>query len=220
MKSKLVKCSSITTPDNLIGAAVYINPRKQAKHAGIFIRYNGKNKLFHYDGLNVLLEDYDNDQLYVVKEIDFIHSSLIPSIVMHCELVLEKASPLYGYFYMGSMYNESGDFISEGNMPEYMTCVGFCLNYFKYILKGKDFFNYLDWTSLGLGEKEGFVESFINEVQDKFQNIDINMFQNGIRRINPLEYLTGAFSEKIPVRKEFVDKYAQHVQNEYRRLIA
>ena len=208
-------CTSEDLPDNAIGAAVYINDKGDVQHAGIFIRHKGENKLFHYTGVQVKIDSFDGRRLYIYKGLENFIPPITNSIMMHFEVIQKEAKPEYGYFYVGSMYNESGDFVSLGDMPEYMTCVGFCLNCIKYLLQGEDLFEYQDWdeSSLkGVLETEPeYVTDFIKEVREAIPNIKIEDFKKGLRRIWPLEYITGAFSDSIPVRKPFTDDYSPQV---------
>lgn len=212
IEKHLIRCNTEGLPDNLVGVAVYINDTGFAQHAGIFLRYNGQSKLFHYTGNEVLLEEVNNDEWYFHKELTFIAKDLVPSVILHCDIVQKEAKPKYGFFYLGEMYDANGDFISVGHMPEYMTCVGFCLNFIKYLLQGNDFFHYLDWDISSIGKGEGYIENFIEKVKKIHPQIDIIDFKKGLRRIYPIEYVTGGFSEDLPVRKSFTDMHVENVK--------
>lgn len=205
-------CHKEDLPANLVGAAVLVY-QDRVTHAGIFIRYNGTNKIFHFNGQDIELEDVYEGELYFYKQLAFINPALAPSFLSHCEIVKENANPRYGYFYTGSMYDGAGKFLSPGEMPEYMTCVGFCLNFLKFFMGGAEFFYFRDWTSKDLGKDEKFVEWFIDKhVKPFYPDIDIRLFNEGIRRIYPIEYITGAFSDALPVLKSFTDQYMGRIQ--------
>jgi hypothetical protein len=210
LERSLFRSNSDQLPDNLVGAAVMLKDGN-VKHAGLFIRYNGISKLFHFTGKEVLIESVNDTDLYFHKELKFINPSLTPAFLSHCEIVLKEAKPKFGYFYAGSMYDAEGKFINAGDLPEYMTCVGFCLNFIKYFLVDEDFFHYIDWDSSNLedeeiGEGEGYIEWFLEEkVKSHYPDINIEAFKENMRRILPVEYISGGYSETLPVRKQFTD---------------
>lgn len=218
LEESLFRSNSDHLPDNLVGAAVMLK-EGNVKHAGLFIRYNGVSKLFHFTGKEILIESVNDTDLYFHKELKFITPSLTPAFLSHCEIVLKEAKPKYGYFYAGSMYDAEGRFINNGDLPEYMTCVGFCLNFIKYFLVDEDFFHYLDWDSNliedeELGEGEGFIEWFLEEkVKKHYPDINIAAFKENMRRILPIEYISGGYSEKIPVRKKFTDEISPKLKD-------
>jgi len=226
IKKYLLPCNNEDLPDNLIAAAIWLDDGKEPVHAGIFIRYHGENKFFHYPGYDkVELEEddsFDIDGWYFHKKLTVVDEALLPSILTHCEIVVKEAKPEYGYYYMGEMYDESGDFISHLKAPQFMTCVGICLNFLKYCLRGKDFVEYEDWdiSSVELSRGEEFVEYFIKKIKTKFPHVDIDKFKKGIRRIWPIEYLTAAFDKTIPVKKEFTDEHSSKVNLQLKKLVA
>jgi hypothetical protein len=207
----IVKCNTSDLPDNIIGAAVLIEHSK-IPHAGLFIRYNGESKLFHFDGEKVLLEDFKDEEIYFFKELPYLKSALTASFLAHCQVVLKEAKPVFGYFYIGALYDEQGKFRNPGDLPEYMTCVGFCLNFLRYFADGVDLFEIDDWKSMDIKKKDEYVTEFIEKVKIQHPNVDIEDFKKGIRRIWPAEYFTGAFSETLPVKKEFIDANLNEIQ--------
>jgi hypothetical protein len=209
----IISCEADDLPENIIGAAIVTNP-DDSQHAAIFIRYNGESKLFHFTGRSVMIEDFFNpDEIYFHKNLAVIDPLLLPAFLAHCELVLEKAEPKFGYFYEGALYDHNGDFISPSSMPEYMTCVGFCLNVIKGFLSDQDYFNYSDWDINTLDET--YAEKFLEKVQLENPGIAINDFKVNLRRILPIEYLCGAFSTTLPVEKAFTDGIRQDVERAY-----
>jgi hypothetical protein len=200
----LKKCNSENLPDNVIGAAVLVE-NDAVPHAGIIIRYNGVSKLFHFDGQKVLLEEFNDYELYFFNEFPFINTSLAPAFLAHCEIVLKEARPTFGFFYIGSQYDSQGKFRSPGDLPEYMTCVGFCLSFLKYFHEGKDLFNFNEWNVSSLDRGEEYINKFIEKVKKQHPEINIEDFEKGIRRIWPAEYYAGTYSPNIPVGKAFID---------------
>jgi hypothetical protein len=151
------------------------------------------------------------DEVYYHKRLDFIDPILLPAFLAQCELILEKAQPKFGYFYEGALYNEAGEFLSPSTLPEYMTCVGFCLNVIKGFLSDQDYFNYGEWDVKTLDET--YAEKFLEKVKLDHPSINIDDFKANLRRILPIEYLSGAFSDNLPVSKGFIDSIVIDVQN-------
>jgi len=204
-------CEEADLEENMVGAAILINP-DDTQHAAIFVRYNGDSKLFHFTGKSVIIEDVSGTEDYYFKNLDFLPAVLLPAFMAQSELILEKAQPEFGYFYDGSLYDSNGDFISPNDAPEYMTCVGFCLNVIKGFLSDEDFFQFDDWDERSMGGKMEHVESFLLKVKESYPEITLEDFKANLRRIQPLEYVAGAFSKNIPVRKDFTDGIIENLQ--------
>ncbi|MEO6612411.1 MAG: hypothetical protein ABIT05_06720 [Chitinophagaceae bacterium] len=200
----ILKCNTDDLPDNIIGAAVLVESGK-VQHAGIFVRYNGESKLFHFTSKDVLLEDVNDKDIYFFKVFSFIKPALTPAFLAHCQIVLKEAQPKFGYFYVGAEYDADGKFRSLGDFPEYMTCVGFCLNFLKYFTNGVDLFEVDDWTTSDLKRSEEYLEKFLARVKEENPKLDMEAFRKGLRRIWPTEYFSGNYSPSLPVRKQFVD---------------
>lgn len=208
----IFQCNTDNLPDNIVGAAVLVESSK-VQHAGIFVRYNGDSKLFHFTSEDVLLEDFNDKDIYFFREFSFIKPALTPAFLAHCQIVMQEARPKFGYFYVGAEYNEQGKFRSPGDLPEYMTCVGFCLNFLKYFTDGVDIFDIDDYTSSDLKRTDEYIARFLKKVQEENPSLDMDAFRKGLRRIWPAEYFSGTFSISLPVRKAFVDSILDDVTN-------
>jgi hypothetical protein len=204
-------CETYDLPDNMVGAAFTWNP-DGSQHAAIFLRYNGDSNLFHFDGKTVMIEPLSPQEEYYHKKLEFLDPILLPAFFAQCELILENAQPKFGYFYDGALYDTQGKFISPNDSPEYMTCVGFCLNVINGFLSDHEFFSHGDWNDQSLNDRKEFVERFFKLAKEANPEVDINAFKTSLRRIMPVEYLSGAFSKTLPVRKAFVDEISSEVQ--------
>ena len=185
----------------------------EVSHSGLFIRYLATNHFFHFDSKKVLLIEIPIGIDYCFfKQLDFIPDELIPSIYNYFKIVEKTANPTYGYFYTGSFYDSSSyEFIDEHSMPEIMSCVGFCLNVLKTILRQNDFIKYIDWHFHN-GITEDDVLRYFEKSVKNFPNIDLAEFTKHVRRILPIEYYTAGFSHTIPVEKSFTDLYIKDVK--------
>lgn len=206
----LIDCPSDQLPANFVGAALYVEGGNPI-HALIIIKHEatGVFEMFHYDGgttvefiqPGVLAPSFCGSLLHIVDE------ELIPTFITHCRIIKDEAKPRYGYFYnQGSLYDAEGKFISPNDMPEYMSCVGFCINVIQQYLSDESFFKYSDWDETTIGKDEGYIEQWIAKVKKHNPTVDEKLLREGLRRIFPLEYLTGAFSDELPVTKVFTDE--------------
>lgn len=204
----LIRCDSDDLPDNLLGVAIRINPERDQPHSGVFIRYNRKNYIFHFtgEGQKVFLsETVDNDWFFfkTLSNIKF----FIPSVFAHFRRIKRMSKPEYFYFYGGGLFDHDGKYQDDDGMPNYMTCVGFCLAALKFSLRGTDFLKFEDWPAGVLdGKKNDFISKFYNkEIVPNYPDLTIEEFSKRVRRITPLEYVTAGYSGTIPVPKFFID---------------
>lgn len=220
--TNLNKCNEKGLSDNLLGIAVQFNFEKRILHSGIFIRYNGEGHFFHYTGRGIFLTEVTDDELLLFEEFTKV-KAYIPSILAFFKRVKRTSKPKYCYFYAGALYDQDGKLKQAHVIPEYLTCVGFCLAVLKNILLGQDLIKYSDWPAgHGIdGLKKDYVERFFTEnIQPNHPEITIEQFREGIRRITPLEYFTASFSTTIPVAKSFTDANQQEVKEAIKREIA
>lgn len=189
----------------MAGAALVIDTDGNLSHAGIVVTYNGTKRIIHFNPPNILFDEIDCYTLFF-KELKFIEPELIPSFLAHCEMLEKTVKPKYFYFYANSKYDEKGSFVSDGDLPEYMTCVGFCLNVIRHFLIDAEFIEYTDWDITTLEDvPEEYIIRKINQIFLLYPDIDKNEIMSNIRRILPIDYLSAAFI-KVVVRKEQVDK--------------
>ena len=209
--------------ESMVGAAVYVH-EGEPTHAALIIRYNGETKIFHFLGSVELeiAEDSSKDGLYTfIKELNFIPSSLVPSFLAHCELIQQEAKPKYGFFYDSrSLYGEDGKFRNVGFFPEYMTCVGFCLTVIQSYLITEEFLHYPDWDSTTLDRDLDRTNFQMFEIQQKYPELKPEDLKAAVRRILPIEYFSGAYSDARPVRKAFTDEFSKKLKREFALLVA
>lgn len=207
---------SSNAPDNMIAAAVYLRQDDgYAQHAAIFMAHKGIKRIFHFTGKEVLLENIEDVKVsYECKEFNFMRKELLPWFISQCELIKENAQPKYGFFYDGSYYDpNTGNFISPGQFPQYMTCVGFCLNVLNAFAEENDLFDYSAWDSTSLEElRKSYLEEFISKVKESNPELDIEEFQKNMRRITPIEYFAAAFSESLPITQAFINTIIQPIE--------
>ena len=194
--------------EDMVAAAIYVEGGEPS-HSALVIRHNNETRVFHYFG-SVLLElgadALSEGRFIFIKELNFIPSFLVPSFIAHCELIAKEARPQYGFFYdPKSFYDDSGKFQNPGDFPEYMTCVGFCLTVIQSYLVNEEFLKYDDWDHTTYDLDPVRMAYQMVEIQRNYPHLKPEDLMDAVRRILPIEYFGGAYSEKRPVRKTFTD---------------
>lgn len=207
----LLPLNSDGLPDSFVAASVKINEKGVAYHAGIVIKHGGISYLFHYTGEDVLIEESPNGDYYFHKDFIFIKGPITASFLAHCHLIKENAVPEYNYFYSGSYYDTNGRYFSNIDMPECMTCVGFCINVIKGYIEEDEYFQFSDWTKES-AESVEFLNRHIQRLLVKHPTADVNLLIDNMRRICPDEYLASAFLYKLPITKTKVDQIIENIR--------
>jgi hypothetical protein len=194
--------------EDFVAAAVYVEGGEPS-HAALIIRHDNETRVLHFFGTVILESASDilnEDRLVFIKELDFIPSFLVPSFLAHCELIKTEAQPKYGFFYdPRSFYDGDGKFQNPGSFPEYMTCVGFCLTVIQSYLVNEEFLYYSDWDQTTYDLDPVRLAFQMIEIQRNHPSIKPEDLMKAVRRILPVEYISGAYAEKRPVRKSFTD---------------
>jgi len=209
-------------PENFVSIAVQIDPKdQQPKHAGILIRYNSVNYLHHYPGGSPpLVEDNFNESgWYIYKILDSFNyndPSDIASFLQYCRRVCKNSNITYSYIADGSSYDQTGDFASKQGLPEFGTCVGFCLN----TLQGGMID--IESTILELSEWDNSkvdvnIDNWAQgKVNDKYPDLNWDLYNAFKKRITPLEYLCSAYFSSFPISKNDITIIAKQVLEEIR----
>lgn len=171
-------------------------------HSAFIVKNNNVLFEFHYTGRTIELTALEHD--YFHKITDTIHPDEVPSFLAYCQNIIKKANPKYGFFYSGQSYDIEGNHLSENDLGERMTCVGFCLNVLKGFLE-EEYIQYTDWSSDS--HEEGYLERYCEK-----HHIDITSVKSSHRRITPIEVLISGFYTDLPIRKILIDKKQAEVK--------
>ncbi len=171
-------------------------------HSAFIINYNGELYEYGYNGHSITLGSLTDDYFHKIS--DTIESGEVPAFIAFCQNVKKMAKPIYGFFYSGESYNLDGKHLSDSDLGERMTCVGFCLNILKGALE-EDYLEYMDWTSESHSKE--YLENFCNQ-----HNLDIAKISKYHRRITPIEFLTSGFFKKVPIKKVQIDSKIEAVE--------
>lgn len=141
---------------------------------------------------------------YFHKITDTIPPEEVPAFIAFCKNIQKNANPKYGFFYSGESYDVDGNHLSNKDLGEIMTCVGFCIN----VMKGyheEEYFEYRDWGSES--QSSSYLERYCEE-----HNLEIVKIKPFHRRITPREFLISGFYNNLPISKKQIDKKKPEVQ--------
>lgn len=189
--------------DDFVAIGNLIDESKEPFHAALIIKYNSNLFEFHYTSKSIEFDSINNDYFHKITKT--IHQAEIPAFIAYCKSIKKNAKPIYGYFYGGEYYDNNGNHFSEKTTGERMTCVGFCLNVLKGFLE-KDYIKYADWDSSSHNN-----EDYLEKYAEKHE-LDINDIQESHRRISPIEILTSAFFNNIPISKNEIETKLDEVK--------
>lgn len=178
-------------------------------HSAILIQHKQSRYLFHYTGYNIVYSNVDDEYFHRVT--DTIIPDEVPSFIAMCKNILRKANPKYGYFYSGESYDLTGNHLSEKDLGERMTCVGFCLNVLKGFLE-EDYIEFADWTSKSHKE-DGYLERYCER-----HKLNIDAIKASHRRVAPRECLASAFFTNLPIRKVQIDEKVLELNGYFKNL--
>ena len=178
-------------------------------HSAFVINYNKELFEFHYTGQQIEFIEIDND--YYHKITDTISPEEVPAFIAQCQNIQKKANPKYGYFYSGESYDIKGNHLSNENLGEVMTCVGFCLN----VLKGfheEDYLEFSDWTESSHNAPD-YLTNYCNK-----HNIDPEKIRSSHRRITPREFLISGYFTQLPISKSKIDDKKADIQEYFKAI--
>lgn len=203
-------------PDNFVAVLAFIK-NKNAYHAGILIRYDKKDYLHHYTGSNTeLIEGFDIDGICAYKILNFIggNKSEVEPILWWCKKICEKSNITYSFLFDDSSYDEQGEFISKSGLPEFGTCVGFCVNTLNSIILDLNS-SYLaldDWDMYSINHP--YNDRFDKAAREKYPEINWELYNAFKKRITPLEYICSGFFSFHPIRKSQIVEIEKAVQED------
>lgn len=210
IEKQLIKSTDQNLDEHFVAVACLINEDGIAYHAGLIINCEDGYFLFHYTGENVLFESASIEDWYFHKSLEFINPEFCGIFLGHCRRIEQNAKPEYGFFYNGSFYDTNGQYYSDNNIPEFMTCVGFCINVIKGFIEADEYFNYNDWTNAKT--PESYIDKMVLRIQQIAPNVTKDMIAEHCRRIKPSEFLASAFLKNIPIRKSEVDSMIDNLE--------
>ncbi|MFC3562153.1 hypothetical protein [Pedobacter jamesrossensis] len=216
IRDKLTLTKNFSPTGNFVAISVTVNDLGQAHHSALIIRYNGINYYYHFDKHDVHLKPFElklADKVFH-KRLEIIDERLIASFLNHCKIIAKTAKPQYGYFYGGSFY-ENGVYHTDKNLPQLMTCVGFCINVLTGFVEEKNYLEYSDWQVV-TNKAEKWFNDFVVELKKKFPKVDVEELRKDFRRIKPSELISSAYFNKLPIRKVQTDSVKVIVEEAFK----
>lgn len=204
---------------NFVASAAKFNKSEDKfDHTGIVICCEGDLKVFHFDGHKVSLDDVPGDEWYFDKKLEFVKADEVEAFLSFCERIQEKSNPRYGFIYNGSFFKDDGQYFSEVEDHQFMTCVGFCLNVITGYIENNDYLSYDDWTMIPLEQ-----DYYFSRWEDKSAVLttgEMKELKTQQRRIYPVELLCSAFINSLPIRKSDIETLKPLVKQSVKNKIA
>ena len=194
--------------DNYVAVGTLLDDYSKAEHVALIIKYNDEIYQFEFTGSTVKFESYQRN--FLQKTTEVIEAADVPAFLQYCRNVERNASPRYGNFFSGTMYDKDGRFSGGPLAGERMTCVGFCLNVLNGFLEESQYLRYQDWND---GSVDDHV--WLNNYCDR-HNIDRDRLRKEYRRITPTELFTSAFFKELPVTKAQIDQLLPSITDYFR----
>ncbi|MFM9987439.1 hypothetical protein [Flavobacterium sp.] len=217
INKELLRFDDHDLDDEFLGVAVLLDHLGNPKHTGLALCFEGEKLFFHFNG-EVLLDDVtDSTSNIYYKKLEIFPDSYLTYIRGHFDLLLNTVTPLYGFVFTDSFYDEFGTYVSEiENLPDFCTCVGFCINVIRslFLKPTTKYIEINDWTNESL---EKVSEVYI-EMVDKYLLLvkELNpqflpeIKKKNYKRIAPTELLLSGFlaqPKKLPVRKSDINPH-------------
>lgn len=222
VKNTLSRFNDNSLPENFVSIAVQVDEQCQPYHAAILIRYENVDYLCHFPGRTppVIIENFDESGWHIYKIIKaFIEtdSSEVGAVLQYCRRICAQSDMIYGYIIDGSCYNDDGTYHSKTGLPEFGTCVGFCLNTLSGILVDIDdsIIEFEDWDdSAVIHDVDVWSRS---KAGKKYPSLDWTLYNAFKKRVTPIEYLCMAYFDKYPIKKIKIDRMVSSVLAEVKR---
>jgi hypothetical protein len=85
-----------------------------------------------------------------------------------------------------------------------MTSVGFCLNVLNGFNLGDQYISFDEWD-IGTVEQR-YIDRIIERFKQDIPEISVDLLIENIRRISPTKYLASAYIDKIPVKRDKINR--------------
>lgn len=220
----LLRFNDHDLPNNFVSIAVQIDEKDLTpKHAAILIRHEKINYLHHFPGstLPEVIDNFNESGWHIYKIIESFNvndASEVGAFLQYCKRVCSQSEITYSYIADGSSYDDKGQFISRMNLPEFGTCVGFCINTLtNAIIDVEDSILSLDdWDDSEIIE---WVDEWSKkQAKEKYPNLDWALYNAFKKRVTPLEYLCASFFNKYPIKKNEIESVKEMVSDTIRSI--
>ncbi len=192
--------TEVDIKNEFVAIGSYVDDNGIPAHSVLIIRYQNQNYQYHYPGIPGVGFLFDNNipKTCFHKITNTIDEKLIPSFIVMCRRIINKANPRYGFFYSGEYFDKDGNHFSDKAIGQTMTCSGFCINVLKGFLE-KDYLVYEDWNTPSFPTTD-YLQNYALRY-----NLDIDKIAESHRRISPLELLCSGYFSLLPISKNQID---------------
>lgn len=215
-RNKLIKTSESDLSRNFIAIAMKLTKIDSGvqigDHSALLICVHSQLYIFHYlpSGIIFRLAIAETDLgNYYHKEIKFFSTSdsFLDAVLARFESIKKRSKIMYSMIFDSSHYDENGLYVSKSGLPEFATCVGFCINVLSgLILESDEFVKISDWDNFDI--KHPKLQEYIEAAKEAYPDLDESKYQTHHKRITPNECtITGYFSgSDIPISKARVQE--------------
>ncbi|MVM39485.1 hypothetical protein GO730_20975 [Spirosoma sp. HMF3257] len=224
IRGTLLRFNDHSLPENFVSLAVRIdNENYEPYHAAILIRHKKIDYLHHFPGGDppIVVENFNEHGWYIYKILKSSNNndpSEIGAILQYCKRICTQTNITYSFIADGSSYSETGDFLSKLGLPEFGTCVGFCLNTLSGIIIDVDdsLVELTDWDDSEINFRyDAWSQA---EARKKYPNLDWNLYYSVKKRITPTEYLCVSYFDEFPIRKASISQIKNSVLEEIKKI--
>ncbi len=217
LEGQLLKYNKQKLPKSFVSLAVKIESQ-QPTHAALLIRLKNVDYLHHFPGNEKpkVEHDFNGDGWYIYKILESLNiedDNDVESILSHCKRICEKSDITYSYIADGSAYTNKGDFISKKGLPEFGTCVGFCLNTLTSLIIDLEVDSILELNDWDDSDIIKWVDEYgKKQAREKYPDLDWVLYNAFRKRITPIDYLCSSFFVNYPIRKTEIEKIRPFVE--------
>jgi hypothetical protein len=217
IEKHLIRFNDSSLPENFVAIAAKIESQ-EVMHAAILIRHNSIDYLHHFPGKipPIVEENFIENGWGIYKIIDIVNvhdPDEVGSFLQYCRRICKKSNITYSYIADCSSHANDGEFISRIGLPEFGTCVGFCLNTLANTIIDLEgtILHLDDWDDTGLDQ---WIDDWaVKQAEKKYPDLDWNIYNAFKKRITPLEYLCAGFINEFPIRKAKINELKVPVQD-------
>lgn len=206
-------------PNNFFAFGVYLKDGV-AKHAVILIRVDDIDYMCHFPGNrkpelitineNTISKSFDSLVYHITNIIDYSDPSMLYSTLAVLQRICMHSDMKYSFIHDGSTYRiEDGAFNSKHGLPEFGSCVGFCLNAINTLISSSlpvdgYFVKLEDWPIFEADEYTIEIDNWARDGAIKnFPQLDKKSYETYHKRITPLEFLCMSYIgiNQVPISK-------------------
>ena len=217
--------NNIGLKDNFVGIGVQIDGNGVGYHSLIAIGVESDYYIFHFTSKDLELKmiPIENQKFHIKYVDDLVDPEFSVSFLTHCKRIMKFPAPQYGHIVNNAYYDEEGKYVSDNEITNFATCVGFCINVMKIFIMSEKYFEFEDWNADGMDdfakEHPTYFDRFYNNFFAHNPNITPEQFDKLYKRITPSEYTASAYLKNLPIRKSEINEIIEDVKKAIKYII-